>query len=55
MILGVPSNPSHPIILCRGTNFEKPDLVGEDAVHPSEKGKIIFGNKLSNLIRRALN
>ena len=30
-------------------------FLGEDGVHLSDKEKTIFGSKLSNLIRRALN
>lgn len=41
--------------LCHGTNFEKSGLLGEDGVHLSDRRKIIFGRKLSNLIRSALN
>ena len=41
--------------LSNGTTLEKYGLLGEDGVHLSDKEKTIFGSKLSNLIRRALN
>lgn len=37
------------------TCFEEPGLMGTDGVHLSDKGKNISGDRLANLLKRALN
>lgn len=37
------------------TLFEDQHLVGRDGIHLNNQGKDIFANRMSDLIRRALN
>ena len=38
-----------------GTFFDDYSLLGRDGIHLSRRGKGIFGSRLANLVRRALN